>query len=226
MDGVLFALLLAQAAADAGGGADAHGGLALVLVGAAHVDLLGDGDGGDQVAGARAGAGHAGGTLVRVHHGGAAGADGHGAELARGHAGAEAQAAEGALQGASCHLGGGDAVLHAHIVIPLFRIHAAGAADEGHLPLPGGSLHAHDLGNGGGVLRPSGGAGGDGSFSRQNSGGAAAAAGIAAAAAVRAGQQAQNRFLTGVLLHLENLGGHGQDQAENRAQNAQDGHRE
>ena len=226
MDGVFFALLLAQSAADAGGGADAHSRLALVLVGAAYVNLLGHGDGGNQVPGAGGGAGHAGGALVRVHHGGAAGADGHGAELARGHTGAKAQAAEGALQGTARDLRRGDAVLDAHIVKALFRVHAAGAADESHLPLPGGSLHAHDFGDGGGVFRPGGSAGGDGSFSRQNGGGTAAAAGIAAAAAVGPGQQAQDGLLTGVLLYLENLGGHGQDQAEDRAQNAQDGHRE
>ena len=76
MNGVLLALLLAQAAADAGVGADAHGSLALVLVGAGHVDLLGHRDLRDQMAGAGLGAGHAVGALVRVHHGGAVGTDG------------------------------------------------------------------------------------------------------------------------------------------------------
>ena len=66
-------------------------------------------------------------------------------------------------------------------------------------------------------------AGAEGGAARQDGGGTAAAAGEAAAAAVGAGQMAQDGFLTGILLHLEDLGGDGQDQAEHRAQDAQDG---
>ena len=221
MDGVLLALLLAQAAADARVGADAHGGLALVLVGAGHMDLLGDGDGGDQVAGAGGHAGTAVGALLGVHHGGAVGADGHSAELACLHAGAEAQAAEVALQGAGGHLGGGQAVLYAHIVKALLGVHAAVAADEGHLTLTGGSGLAHDLGDGGSVLGAGGSTGVDGSVAGQDGGSAAGTAGIAAAAAVGAGQVAEDGLLAGILLDLKDLGSNGQDQAEHSAQHAQ-----
>ena len=168
------------------------------------------------------GASHAVGALIRVHHGGAVGTDGHGAELAGLHAGAEAQAAEGALQGAAGHLGGGDAVLDAAILKALDGVGTAVAADEGHLPLAGGSGLAHDLGNGSGVLRAGGSAGGDRGLTGHDGGGAAGAAGVAAAAAVGAGQVAQNGLLTGVLFHLEDLGGHGQNQTEHAAQDTED----
>ena len=85
---------------------------------------------------------HAVGALLGVHHGGAVGADGHGAELAGLHAGAEAQAAEAALQRTGSNLGGGDAVMHAHDTQSASDgVGAAVAADEGHLPLAGGSRH-------------------------------------------------------------------------------------
>ena len=168
------------------------------------------------------GAGHAVGALVRVHHGGAVGTDGHGAKLAGLHAGAEAQAAEGALQGAGGHLSGGDAILDAHIIKPLDGIHAAVAADESDLPLAGGGLLAHDGGDGGGVLRAGRGAGVDRRVTGHNGGSAARAAGVAAAAAVGAGQMAENGLLTGVLFHLKDLGGHGQNQTEYAAQDTED----
>ena len=65
MDGVLLALLLAQAAADAGVAADAHSSLTLIQVGAGHVDLLAHGHGGDQAAGAGLHAGAAVGALLQ-----------------------------------------------------------------------------------------------------------------------------------------------------------------
>ena len=101
---------------------------------------------------------------------------------------------------------------------------AAVAADEGHLPFAGGSLHAHDGGNGGSVLSAGGGAGGDGGLALHDGGGTGAAAGEAAAAAVGAGQVAQDLFLAGILLHLKDLGGDGQDQAEDRAHGREDQH--
>ena len=94
------------------------------------------------MAGAGAHAGAAVRALVGVHHGGAAGPNAHGAELAGLHTRAEAKAPEGAVQGAAGHLGSGDAVLHAHIVKALDGVHAAVAADEGHLALAGGGLLA------------------------------------------------------------------------------------
>ena len=221
MNGVLLALLLAQAAADAGVGADAHGSLALVLIGAGHVDLLGHRDLRDQMAGAGLGAGHAVGALVRVHHGGAVGTDGHGAELAGGHAGAEAQTAELALQRTTGHLGGGQAVLHTDVLITLGGVGAAVAADKSHLPLTGGSLLAHDLCDGGSILRAGRGARIHRSRARQDGGGTAGAAGEAAAAAVGAGQMAEDFLFPGVLLYLKDLGGYCQDEAEHGAEDSQ-----
>ena len=221
MNGVLLALLLAQAAADAGVGADAHGSLALVLVGAGHVDLLGHRDLRDQMAGAGLGAGHAVGALVRVHHGGAVGTDGHGAELAGGHAGAEAQTAELALQRTTGHLGGRQAVLHTDVLITLGGVSAAVAADKSHLPLTGGSLLAHDLCDGGSILRAGRGARIHRSRARQDGGGTAGAAGEAAAAAVGAGQMAEDFLFPGVLLYLKDLGGYCQDEAEHGAEDSQ-----
>ena len=84
--------------------ADTDGRPALVLVGASHMDLLGHGNGDDQMPGARIGTGHARRALIRIHHGGAIRPNGHGAELACADAGTEAQAAERALQGAARHL--------------------------------------------------------------------------------------------------------------------------
>ena len=71
------------------------------------------------------------------------------------------------------------------------------------------------------VLGAGGGAGGNGGLTGQNGLGAAAAAGVAAAAAVRAGQACLNLRQTGVDLDLEDLGGDGQDQAEDNAEGAQ-----
>ena len=178
----------------------------------------------DELAGACLHAGAAVGALLGVHHGGAVGADGHGAELAGADAGAQAEAAKGAVQGTGGHLGGADAVMDAPVLIALVGVDAAVTADESHLALAGGSLHAHDGGDGGGVLGAGGGAGGDRGLALHDGGGAGAAAGEAAAAAVGAGQVAQDLFLTGVLLHLEDLGGDGQDQAEDGAHDRENDH--
>ena len=167
------------------------------------------------------GAGHAVRAVVGIHHGGAVGADGHGAELAGLHAGAEAQAAESALQRTGSDLGGGDAVMHAAILKALDGVGAAVAADESDLALAGGGLLAHDLGDSGSVLGARGSAGGHGSGAGQDGGSTAGAAGEAAAAAVGAGQVAEDLLLTGVLLDFKDLGGHGQDQAEQGAQDTQ-----
>ena len=114
--------------------------------------------------------------------------------------------------------------MDAPVLIALVGVDAAVTADEGHLALAGGSLHAHDGGDGGSVLRAGGGAGGDRGLALHDGGGAGAAAGEAAAAAVGAGQVAQDLFLPGVLLHLKDLGGNGQDQAESRAHDRKNDH--
>ena len=203
MDGILLALLGAQAAADAGVGADGHGSLTLVQVGAGHADLLADGDRGNQVTGAGSGTCHAVGTFVGIDHSGAVGADGHSAELAGLHAGAEAQAAELALQRTGSDLGCRDAVMDALILIAMDSVDAAVAADESNLTLAGGSSLTHDLSDSSSILGTCGSAGGDGSLAGQNSGSAASAAGVAAAAAVSAGQVAQNGLRHIVLINIQ-----------------------
>ena len=79
-----------------------------------------------------------------------------------------------------------------------------------------------DLGS---ALRTGRCAGGDGSLTGQDGLGAAAAAGVAAAAAVGAGQTCLDLRQTGVDLHLEHLGGDGEDQTENDGEYAQNGDR-
>ena len=111
--------------------------------------------------------------------------------------------------------------MHAHILKALLCGLTAVAANKGHLTLAGGRSHTHDLSDGGGVVGTSGSAGIYRCIPRQNGGSAASAAGIAAAAAVRAGQMAEDCFLTGILFDLKDLGGHGQDQAEQGAQNTE-----
>ena len=93
VDGVELTGALAQAAADAGVGADLGDGGALVLVGAVDEHLLGIGDLHDQLPGAGLAAGAAVGALFLVHHGRAVFTHMDGVELTGGHAGAEAQAA-------------------------------------------------------------------------------------------------------------------------------------
>ena len=90
-----------------------------------------------------------------------------------------------------------------------------------HHLIAGGSLHAHDGRDLGGILRAGGRAGGDGSLAGQNGLGAAAAAGISAAAAVGAGQTCLDLRQAGIDLDLEHLGGHRQNQAEDNGKSAQ-----
>ena len=79
-----------------------------------------------------------------------------------------------ALQRTGSHLGGREAVMHAHILKALLGSLAAVAADEGHLTLTGGSSHAHDLSDGGSIVGAGGSAGVDRSVAGQNGGSTAA----------------------------------------------------
>ena len=166
-------------------------------------------------------AGAAVGALFLIHNGNTV-FNVDGVELTGSHAGAEAEAAVLAGLGvAAADLGGGQTVLHAAILEVILGVAAAVAQHVSHHLIAGGSLHAHDSRDLGGILRTGGRAGGDGSLTGQNGLGAAAAAGIAAAAAVGAGQTCLDLRQTGVYLDLEHLGGHRQDQAEDNGKSTQ-----
>ena len=163
MDSVLLALLLAQTAADTRDRADVHGSLALLQVGAGHVDLLGvGGNGNDQFAGASLHAGAAVGALLGINDGSTVFADGDGAELAGGDAGAEAQAAELTGQRAvAANLGSSHTVMEAfidslhlgaHDVAFLVHTLIAGAANQSHLAGHFAHLDTHDLAHSLGAL--------------------------------------------------------------------------
>ncbi len=149
-----------------------------------------------------------------------------GVELTGSGAGAEAEAAVAAGLGvAAADLGGCQTVLHTAVLEVVLGVAAAVAQHVGHHLVAGGSLHAHDGSDLGSALRTGRCAGGDGGLTGQDGLGAAAAAGIAAAAAVGAGQTCLDLRQTGVDLHLEHLGGDGEDQAENDGEYAQNGDR-
>ena len=115
-DGVVLALLLAAAAADAGVHAHAAGHAGHVAVAAAHHDVLAGGHEADDVAGAGVDAGAAGGALGIVNAGDAV-LHGDGAKGAMIHAVAHADAGEAAVLGTARHGGGHGAALVAVVFI-------------------------------------------------------------------------------------------------------------
>ena len=96
----------------------------------------------------------------------------------------------------------------------------AGAADHGHTANGLLCLDAHDLSHLGSALVAAGGTFADGSFALQHGFCVAAATCIAAAAAVGTREALIQLVQTGVGFYIKDLGGDGQNQAENQTQTA------
>ena len=111
----------------------------------------------------------------------------------------------------------GTGVVEAHLGIA----GAAGAGHEGHHLLRRVVGYAHDLGHLGSRGRAARHAAVAGGLAPRDRSRVAVTAGVAAAAAVGAGQGLTHRGLLGVDLHVEDLGGKGQQGAEQAAQHAQ-----
>ena len=139
-------------------------------------------------------------------------------------AGAVAQAAIGTGQVAGANLGGGQAVLDALVFKLPLGIVAAAAVHMGHFPVLCPGFHTHDGGDFGSRFRSAHSAAAAGSFPRHHGAGKAGAAGIAAAAAVGPGQHFGDLGQALVLLHMENLRAHRQQQAEKQAHGPQGHH--
>ena len=153
----------------------------------------------------------AGGAQVGVHHGVAVGAHLDGPELAGGDAGAEAEASLGTHLGAGVEHVLGAAVPDPGVLVDFLGAGAAGAVHEGDLLLHGRKFQSHD----GGHLLRHGVAADDADrgpgLAVHHALGRTRAAGVAAAAAVGPCQHTLHLGDARVLIDVEYLGGHGQD---------------
>ena len=223
VDGIVIALALTQVAADAADVADLARQRAALMVGAGDDDVGVVGHRDDDLARADLNALHTAGALIRVHarH---TFDDVDGVKLADRNAGAEAKAARGAGRRAvSCDEHGraavGDAVIDA-----LGQMVFAAALDHGDGLFDLHGLHAHDLGHFLCSFRTARGAQANGRLAVEHGLRIGAAAGEAAAAAVRTGQRFGQLWQAFVHLDGKDLGGDGEDAAEQRAHHAEHQH--
>ena len=224
MNGVKFALLLAQVAADAADVADLAGVGAPVVVGAGNNNVGVVGDGNNDPLGADLHALEAAGAFVRVHTGNAVD---HmdGVKFTGSGAGAEAQTAAGTGRGAVAGDEHGAAAVGDALIAGLGEVVLAAALDHGDLPLHLHGFHAHDGRHFFRRFLTAGGAQADFRLAVDDGLGVGLAACKAAAAAVGAGKGLHKLGQPLIGLYGKDLGGHGQHTAEDRAHDGKDQHR-